>query len=528
MSFLRSNTATRVTVGPFLDKTDGITPEVALTVTSCKLTFVVDDGGVPTLVLDTAPTASGGANDMVHITGDDSGYYDLELAAANVNYVGRAKLSINDVAVHCPVFHEFTILPGDVYDSMFASTGKAVDKGIIDQGTAQAATASTLQLRAAAAFADDELIGAVVVITGGTGVGQTRVITDYVSATDTATVSPDWTTTPSGTIEYKVLASPPPPTSAAGIVPVNVTHWLGTAAATPSVAGVPEVDVTHFNGTAGTFAAGIPEVKVNNIAANAITASAIAADAITDAKVAADVTIASVTGAVGSVTGAVGSVTGNVGGNVVGSVASVTAGVTLANGAHGGAAAVITAKQIALTNADAGGIALDIQGTGTGNSHAVRLSSTNAKALAAASTNSDAISIDAPAGSAIVYDGTELIAAIEASTLGSKLDTIDNFLDTEIAELLASDVTYKRATAVTAFMFYMSLTDGTPGTGLTVTATISKDGGAFAGVAGAVTEVSAGWYKHNLTGTEMTADEVALKYTATGASQRNIKIRTQA
>lgn len=40
-------------------------------------------------------------------------------------------------------------------------------------------------------------------------------------------------------------------------------------------------------------------------------------------------TVATTTGAVGSVTGAVGSVTGNVGGNVVGSVASVTAGVTV-------------------------------------------------------------------------------------------------------------------------------------------------------------------------------------------------------
>lgn len=77
-------------------------------------------------------------------------------------------------------------------------------------------------------------------------------------------------------------------------------------------------------------------IDAATFAAGAINAAAIAADAITDAKVAADVTIASVTGAVGSVTGAVGSVTGavgsvtgNVGGNVVGSVASVTAGVTV-------------------------------------------------------------------------------------------------------------------------------------------------------------------------------------------------------
>src|SRR3972149_10144571 len=101
MRYLRYNTDTRITVGPFLDKTDGITPEVAITVTAEKLTFVVDTGGVPTLVLDVAPTASGGANDMVHITGDDAGFYDLELAAADVNYIGRAMLAITDATVHC-------------------------------------------------------------------------------------------------------------------------------------------------------------------------------------------------------------------------------------------------------------------------------------------------------------------------------------------------------------------------------------------------------------------------------------------
>ena len=122
MRFLRTNTAVRITVGPFLDKTDGITPETALTVTSCKLTLMVDDGNVPTLVLDAAPTASGGSNDMVHVTGDDAGFYDLELAAANVNYLGRAMLAITDAATHCPVFHEFMILPAMVYDSLVLGT----------------------------------------------------------------------------------------------------------------------------------------------------------------------------------------------------------------------------------------------------------------------------------------------------------------------------------------------------------------------------------------------------------------------
>lgn len=102
---------------------------------------------------------------------------------------------------------------------------------------------------------------------------------------------------------------------------VNFIAGTFSLRAAESVAGVIEVDVTHAGGTAITVASGIPEVKVASIANNAITAASINADAITDAKVASDVTIASVTGAVGSVTGAVGSVTGAVG--------SVTAGVTV-------------------------------------------------------------------------------------------------------------------------------------------------------------------------------------------------------
>lgn len=146
MRFLKTNTATRVTVGPFIDKADGFTPKTALTVTSEKLTLVVDDGGVPTLVLDTAPTASGGNNDMVHITNDDSGYYDLELTAANLNYVGRACLSLNDVATHLPVFHEFMILSAQAYDSLCGTGNLSADvKAINAVSTSSVSTVSAYQ-----------------------------------------------------------------------------------------------------------------------------------------------------------------------------------------------------------------------------------------------------------------------------------------------------------------------------------------------------------------------------------------------
>lgn len=55
--------------------------------------------------------------------------------------------------------------------------------------------------------------------------------------------------------------------SATGLLPANVTQWLGTAAATPTIAGVPEVDVTHWIGTAVATptVAGVPEVDITHL-----------------------------------------------------------------------------------------------------------------------------------------------------------------------------------------------------------------------------------------------------------------------
>lgn len=156
MRFLRTNTDCRVTVGPFFDKTDGVTPETGLTVTSCKLTLMVDTGNVPTLVLDANATASAGSNDMAHVTGDDAGFYDLELTAAQTNYLGRAMLAITDAATHCPVFHEFMILPAMIYDSMILGTDR-LDTNVTHIG-------DTLQT------ARD--LGTSVLLSSGTGTGQ--------------------------------------------------------------------------------------------------------------------------------------------------------------------------------------------------------------------------------------------------------------------------------------------------------------------------------------------------------------------
>lgn len=165
IQFLRQNTAVIVTVGPFYDKTDGVTPETSLTITNERITLTADTdaGSAPTNILDNVTGAtSGTSNDLNYITGNDAGMMQLELSASNTNRVGRMLLAITDAANHVPVFHEYFVLPQAIFDWL------------------------------------------------------------------TGVVTP---------------------------LPANVTHWLGTAAATPTVAGVPEVDLTHVGGATTNVAA---------------------------------------------------------------------------------------------------------------------------------------------------------------------------------------------------------------------------------------------------------------------------------
>lgn len=85
-----------------------------------------------------------------------------------------------------------------------------------------------------------------------------------------------------------------------------------------------------------------------------------------------------------------------------------------------------------------------------------------------------------------------------------------------------------KGTALSDIPFYMvdSTDHVTPETGLTITAEVSKDGAAFAGAAGSVTEIGSGAYQFDATAADMTADVVLLKFTASGADPVLITIKT--
>jgi hypothetical protein len=297
MRFLKTNSATIVTVGPFYDKTDGVTIETALTITNERISFTVDanDGSAPTLVLDNVTGAtSGTSNDLNYITNNDAGLMQLELSAANTNYLGRAFLTITDAANHCPVFHEFTILPALVYDSIIAGTDNLQVDTIQVGGTSQTARD----------------IGASVLLSSGSGTGQVTLTSGRVNAD----------------VTHIATAAVSTSTAQLGVNVVNAagTAWGSGAITAASVAasalngkGDWTVGKTGYTLTA-TTGLGNQTADITGNLSGSVGSVTGAVGSVTGA-------VGSVTGAVGSVTGAVGSVTGNVGG----SVASVAAnGIT--------------------------------------------------------------------------------------------------------------------------------------------------------------------------------------------------------
>lgn len=74
------------------------------------------------------------------------------------------------------------------------------------EGTAQAATASTITLDATGSSATNDFYNySFIKIIAGTGAGQCRQISDYVGSTKVATVSLNWVTTPSTDSQYIVM-----------------------------------------------------------------------------------------------------------------------------------------------------------------------------------------------------------------------------------------------------------------------------------------------------------------------------------
>lgn len=201
-----------------------------------------------------------------------------------------------------------------------------------------------------------------------------------------------------------------------------------------------KADVRDYNGTAGTFSGGRPEVNTTHAAgtawnSGAISASTLAADTITDAKVASDVTIASVTGSVGSVTG-------NVGGNVTGSIGSLaTQAKADVNAEVDTALADVRLDELLAADSDIDGAAPPTVGsvfhelmTKTAGSFTYDQTTDSLEAIR---DRGDAAWITATGFSTLDAAGVRSAVGLASANLDTQLSAIDDYVDTEVAAIKA-------------------------------------------------------------------------------------------
>ena len=229
----------------------------------------VETGGI------VAASFGSGAIDATAIAADAIGASELAADAIGASELATAAIGAAEIAADA-------ITSSELADDALAKTKFAAD------GTAQGGSATTIQLAAAEAYADNVLKNRAVFIVSGTGMGEHACAKSNVGATDTVTVEA-W--------------------SGPGTAPDNTSKYV--VGGECSEAAWDALRANHS--TSSSFGQGLASVQGN------VTGS-----------------VGSVTGAVGSVTGAVGSVTGNVGGNVVGTVASVVGAVGSVTGNVGG------------------------------------------------------------------------------------------------------------------------------------------------------------------------------------------------
>jgi len=109
MQLLKQSTAATVMIGPFLDDTDGKTAETGLTISQADVRLSKNAGNM---------AQKGDATSCTH---DELGYYTCPLSTTDTGTLGRLKLMVHESGA-LPVWHEFMVVPANVYDSLVGGT----------------------------------------------------------------------------------------------------------------------------------------------------------------------------------------------------------------------------------------------------------------------------------------------------------------------------------------------------------------------------------------------------------------------
>lgn len=125
-TWLKQSTAIDISIGPFVDAADGVTPETSLTITQPDIRLKKNGG---------AWAQKNAAQTLSH---EENGWYEVALDTTDTNTLGNLLIAVNESGA-LPVWREFQVVPANVWDSFFGADKLQVHADEITTGLITAA-----------------------------------------------------------------------------------------------------------------------------------------------------------------------------------------------------------------------------------------------------------------------------------------------------------------------------------------------------------------------------------------------------
>lgn len=122
MRELRQSTSIDLPIGPFVDSTDGVTAETALTLTQ------------PDIRLKKGAAAWAQKNAAQTLSHEENGFYEVTLDATDTNTLGPMRLAVFETGA-APVFEDFMVVTAEWYDAKYADTWLRTHPGNFNAAT---------------------------------------------------------------------------------------------------------------------------------------------------------------------------------------------------------------------------------------------------------------------------------------------------------------------------------------------------------------------------------------------------------
>lgn len=196
--WLKQSTSVDLPIGPFVDATDGITAETGLTLTQPDIRLKKNGG---------AWAQKAAAQTLTH---EENGFYEVTLDATDTDTLGQLFLAVFESGA-VPVWHEFQVVPANVWDSLFGADLLQVDS--------------------------TQLLGTAYATPTVAGVQEVDLTHVSGSAMNTATAQ-------IGVNVVQVKTQTVPDPGVTGRFLVDLSHIKGGLVPDPAITGTPDVNVT--------------------------------------------------------------------------------------------------------------------------------------------------------------------------------------------------------------------------------------------------------------------------------------------